>query len=107
MDNLGFALDAGWRVLAASLLLGAGLPVLFALGVRSLAHGAGGDAEVHSAGAPGPAPHRAGTVVGWLLFAVVLLAVALGIAFIVASGLGKELTFDRLVPTIADEGGRG
>ncbi len=31
------ALDDAWRVLAAGLLLGAGLPILFALGVKSLA----------------------------------------------------------------------
>lgn len=103
MHNFGFALDAAWRVLAVSLLLGAGLPALFALGVRSLAYGAGGDAEVHRAGSSGPAPHRIGTLVGWFLFAVVLLAVAVGITVIVASGLGKELAFDGLMPTIVDK----
>jgi hypothetical protein len=50
MHNLGFALEGGWRVLAASLILGAGLPALFALGVRALAYGAGGEAELHESG---------------------------------------------------------
>ena len=103
MHNLGFALQGAWQVLAASLVLGAGLPVLFALGVRSLAHGAGGDAEAHAGGTPGPAPHRAGTVVGWALFAIVLLAVVLAITFIVVSGLGKALSFEHVVPTIVDK----
>lgn len=31
------ALDGAWRVLVAGLVLGAGLPILFALGVKSLA----------------------------------------------------------------------
>jgi hypothetical protein len=103
MHNLGFALEGAWQVLVASLVLGAGLPALFALGVRSLAYGAGGDAEVHETGVTGPSPHRIGTVAGWLLFAVVLLAVALGITFIVASGLGKELSFEHVVPTLVDK----
>ena len=53
MHNLGFALDGAWKVLLAGLVLGAGLPVLFALGIRSLAYGAGGDAEVHEPGVTG------------------------------------------------------
>ena len=36
-DNLGFALEGAWQVLAIGLLLGAGLPALFAVGIRSLA----------------------------------------------------------------------
>ena len=53
MDNVRFALDAGWKVLLAGLMLGAGLPALFAAGIRFLAWGTGGAAEV------GPAPHGA------------------------------------------------
>ena len=103
MHNLGFALEGAWQVLAAGLLLGAGLPALFALGIRSMAYGAGGDAEAHAAGTAGPAPHHAGKVVGWLLFAVVVLAVLLGITFIVASGFGKAVSFDHVYPTIVDK----
>jgi hypothetical protein len=87
----------------ASLVLGAGLPTLFALGVRALAYGAGGEAEVHETGVTGPAPHRIGTVVAWILFAIVPLGVALGIAFIVVSGLGKTLSFEHVFPTIVDK----
>ncbi|MEV0564521.1 hypothetical protein [Dactylosporangium sp. NPDC050588] len=94
MHNLGFALEAVWRVLLAGLILGAGLPALFALGVRSLAYGAGG---------PGRAPRPLGTAGGYLCFAIVLLGVALGITFIVASGFGKELSFEHVYPTVVDK----
>jgi hypothetical protein len=103
MHNLGFALDGAWQVLAAGLILGAGLPALFGLGIRALAYGAGGEAEVHESGVTGPAPHPAGTVLGWALFAIVLLVVALGITFIVASGFGKALSFEHIYPTIVNK----
>jgi hypothetical protein len=103
MHNLGFALQGGWQVLLAGLLLGAGLPLLFALGIRSLAYGAGGDAEVHETGVTGPSPKPAGTVIGYALFVVVLLGVLLGITFIVASGFGKALSFEHIYPTIVDK----
>jgi hypothetical protein len=103
MHNLGFALEGAWKVLLASVILGAGLPLLFALGIRSLAYGAGGEAEVHESGVTGPSPHRAGTVLGYALFAIVLLGVLLGITFIVASGFGKALNFSHIYPTIVDK----
>ena len=103
MHNLGFALDGAWRVLLASVLLGAGLPALFALGIRSLAWGAGGDAEVHESGVTGPTPHPVGTWLGWACFGVVLLGVALGIAFIVASGFGMKLSFEHVLPTVVSK----
>ncbi len=103
MHNLGFALQGAWKVLFASLILGAGLPVLFALGIRSLAWGAGGEAEVHATGVSGPRANPLGTVVGWLLFAIVLAGVVLGITFIVASGFGKALSFAHVYPTIIDK----
>ena len=98
MHNLGFALDGAWRVLLAGLILGAGLPVLFALGVRSLAWGAGA-----TGGGPATGPRPAGTVLGWVLFAIVLAGVVLGITFIVASGFGKALSFEHIYPTIIDK----
>jgi hypothetical protein len=103
MHNLGFALEGAWKVLLASLILGAGLPTLFALGIRSLAYGAGGEAEVHESGVTAPAAHPLGTVVGWLLFLIVLAGVVLGITFIVASGFGKALSFEHIYPTIVNK----
>lgn len=80
MSQAMAALDAIWRVLAIGLLLGAGLPALFSLGVRQLA----------LATEPGanPALHR---VLAWVAFGVVGAAVLLGIAGIVAHGLGVKL----------------
>ena len=103
MSNLGFALEGAWKVLAAGLILGAGLPVLFALGIRALAYGAGGDAEVHETGVTGPSPHPIGKVVAYALFTVVVLGVLLGITFIVASGFGKTISFDHVYPAIVDK----
>jgi hypothetical protein len=99
MHNLGFALEGAWKVLLASVLLGAGLPLLFAFGIRALAYGAGGGAEPGGAGPARPI----GTVVGYLLFAVVVLGVVLGIAFIVAGGFGKTLSFEHFYPAIVDK----
>jgi len=96
MHNFGFALEGAWKVLVAGLILGAGLPTLFALGVRSLAYGAGGSAS----GAPA---RPIGTLLGWACFAVVLLGVALGITFIVAGGFGKALSFEHIYPTVVDK----
>ncbi|GAA2338779.1 hypothetical protein [Dactylosporangium salmoneum] len=101
--NLSLALQAAWKVLLVGLVLGAGLPALFALGVRSLAWGTGGEAEVHADGTPGPKAQPFGTVLGWVCFVVVLLGVALGITFIVASGFGKVLSFEHVYPTIVNK----
>ena len=102
MHTLSLLWDSIWRVIVVGLLLGAGLPTIFALGIRSLAYGAGGDAEVHAAGVA-PAPHPIGRVLGGLCFLVVVLAVALGITYIVASGFGKVLSFEHVYPTIVDK----
>jgi hypothetical protein len=100
MHNVTLALQGAWKVLAASLILGAGLPLIFALGIRSLAWGAGGDAETHVAGVSGPKANPAGTVLAWILFIVVLAGVALGITYVVATGFGKVMSFDHIYPTI-------
>lgn len=103
MHNVTLALQGSWKVLIASLILGAGLPLLFALGIRSLAWGAGGEAEVHQSGVTGPRANPFGTILGYLLFAIVLFGVALGITFIVATGFGKALSFEHIYPTIINK----
>jgi hypothetical protein len=100
MHEVTLALQGAWKVLVAGLLLGAGLPAIFALGVRSMAFGAGGEAEVHAAGDAPAAAHPLGRVLAIVLFAIVIVAVALGITYIVATGLGKALSFDHVYPTI-------
>lgn len=99
MHNLGYALDGAWQVLLAGLALGAGLPILFALGIRSLAWGAGA-AAVSTTGVT-PADRRPlGTVLGYALFTVVVVGVLLGLTFIVASGFGYKLDFSHVYPTL-------
>lgn len=96
LDNLGLALQGGWKVLVVALILGAGLPSVFAVGIRSLAWGTGGSAEVDVA----DGPHPIGRVVAFVCFGVVLLGIALGISIVVASGFGKAISFEHIYPVI-------
>ena len=98
MNNLSLALDGAWKVLVASLLLGAGLPVIFAAGVRSMALGSGGDAEVDHA-----QPRPIGRALAVACFLLVLAGVALGITIVVASGFGKAVSFQHVYPTIVNK----
>ena len=100
MHNVTLALEAIWKVLLVGLVLGAGLPTLYAVGIRLMAWGQGGDAEVHAAGTAAAAPHPIGRVLAGLCFLVVLAAVALGILYIVVTGMGNSLDFQHGFPTI-------
>jgi hypothetical protein len=99
MDQVFAALDATWRILLVGLLLGAGLPTVFALGIRSLAWGVGGEAGRHDDGIQ-LRPHPLGRVVAYLIFALVILVVLLGVGYIVAHGLGWTVTFNGLLPVV-------
>ncbi|MCB1253761.1 MAG: hypothetical protein M9891_02805 [Austwickia sp.] len=96
---LGLLATAAGKVLVISLLVGAGLPALFALGVKSMAYGAGGAAELDQA-----APHPIGKVVGVAIFALVLFFIGTGIAIVVASGLGMSVSFEHIFPTFVPKG---
>jgi hypothetical protein len=95
IDNLQFAFDGAWRVLLAGLVFGAGLPAVFAVGIRSLAWGAGGSAEVS-----GAAGNPFGKAVAGVCLVVVLAGVALGITIIAAAGFGKAVSFEHGYPTV-------
>jgi hypothetical protein len=95
IDNLQYALHGGWQVLLAGLVFGVGLPVVYALGIRSLAWSEGGDAEVTHA-----EPHPLGKAVAGLCLLVVLAGVVLGITIIAAAGFGKAVSFEHGYPTI-------
>ena len=101
--TLSLELQAIWKILVIGVILGAGLPTLFAAGVRALAYGQGGEAEVHAPGTVAAAPNPIGRVIAAGCFAIVVLAVVLGIVFIVASGFGKVLSFEHVYPTIIDK----
>ena len=98
MNNLALAADGAWKVLVASLVLGAGLPIVFALGVRARAYAAGGGTDGHHA-----ERHPVGNVLAALCLLVVLLGVALGITIVVASGFGKAVSFEHIYPTIVSK----
>ena len=99
MDQVYAALDATWRILLVGVVLGAGLPALFAVGIRSLAWGVGGEAGRHAADVQ-LKPHPLGRAIAYLLFALVILVVLLGVGYIVAHGLGWTVTFNGLLPVI-------
>lgn len=86
MSHILLALEGGGQVLLVGILLGAGLPMVFALGIRALSYGVGGAADVEA-----HEPHLIGKVLAGFCFAVVILAVVAGVGAIVASGFGWEL----------------
>jgi hypothetical protein len=99
--DLKFAVETIWKVGVASLVLGAGLPILFAVGIRSLAWGSGGEAEA--------APARAnplGKVLAGVIFLIVAYAIAAGIVYIIATGKGAnyDITFKHVIPEIYKKG---
>lgn len=97
MTQVWAALDAAWRILAIGVVLGAGLPSLFAFGIRTMAWGTGGEAEIHDEGALPPA-HPVGRVIGIVIFGFVVLVVLLALGYIIAHGLGYDLTFSGGLP---------
>lgn len=74
------AFESLWQVLAVGLVLGAGLPVLFALGIKVLGSGRtlAADGATYTS-----APTGAGRAGSTVLFAVCVLAVIFGIVVIV------------------------
>ncbi len=88
MNNIGLALEGAGQVLFVGILLGAGLPVIFALGIRALSYGVGGAADIEA-----HEPHLIGKVLAGLCFAVVIAAVLAGVGAIVMSGFGWEFGF--------------
>ncbi len=97
IDNLRFALEGGAKVLWVGLLLGAGLPLVFAAGIRSLAIGTSGDGtDVR--------PRPVGAALATLCFVLVLAGVAVGITVIVAAGFGKVVSFEHVYPTLVPKG---
>jgi len=85
MDILVKSFEALWQVVAVGLVLGAGLPALFALGVRSLdSHRVllADGSEITSSASP------AGKAGAALCFGITALAVVFGIVVII---FGKQL----------------
>jgi hypothetical protein len=99
---LSLFLQDAWKVLLYSLLLGAGLPVVYAVGVRAVAIGGG-----RTSASEGPVvvrSHPLGTALATACFLIVLAGVAVGLTYVVASGQGKMLSFDHVYPTLVPKG---
>jgi hypothetical protein len=90
-----------WKILLYSLLLGAGLPVLYAVGVRASAVGsvAADGAETAASTVAVRRRRLLGRAAAGVCFAVVLVGIGLGLAYIVASGHGEQLSFQQGYPT--------
>lgn len=108
-DDVRLAGQAIWKVLLVSVVLGAGLPAVFALGVRSLAWGTGGAAEdgatPSGTATVGRGGHAGGKALAVILFLVVAYAIAAGLVYIIASGKGEDISFHHIIPTIAAKKG--
>lgn len=94
MDILTNTLSALWQVIAVGLLLGAGVPAMFSIGMRSLefkrtpAPAAVTTSSSMSSTTDGTVASTAGKVGAGVCFGVCILAVLLGIVVII---FGKQL----------------
>jgi hypothetical protein len=81
-------LRAVWEIVVAGLLAGAGLPALFALGLRALGTPGKGHVRASDDELVGGSP--AGIAIATVCFAAVLAAIGYGIYIIVLSGHGAR-----------------
>jgi hypothetical protein len=82
-----FNYEASLKILIFGLLLGSGLPALFALGVRVGAAGAGIEG---SDGAAVGHKNPALTALSWALYALALFAVVIGVLYIARDFIGAQ-----------------
>lgn len=84
MDIVIDTINALWKVLAVGILLGAGLPALFAVGLRSLNSGR----TVNADGTVSGTTSMGGKAVGYVLIGIVVAIALFGIVVIV---WGKQI----------------
>ena len=85
MDLLTKTAEWLWQVILVGLLLGAGLPALFAFGLRLL--GSGTTATVDASGTQVRTRHPLATIGAGVCFAIIVIAIVTGILFIMADFL--------------------
>lgn len=96
MHTLSLAFHSAWKVLLVATVLGAGVPALFAFGIRALALGNGTMTT-------GERPNPAGKVMAAVCFLAVVAAVALGLLIIISSGFGMKVSFEHVLPTLVEK----
>ncbi|MFC9787277.1 hypothetical protein [Rhodococcus sp. NPDC127528] len=92
MDLLTKTLDSLWQVVLVGLLLGAGLPALFAAGLRLL--GSGTTSVTAETGAVTTTRNPLAVVGAVACFAVVVIAIVTGILFIMSDFLANTFGID-------------
>lgn len=83
-------LEAIFKVLAIGLILGAGLPAVFAFGIVAFSHGVGGVNADGTTTAPNPTLKALGT----LLFAAVALVIVIAILWITKNTIEHHFGFN-------------
>jgi len=101
VNTLKLLAEGASQVFVAGLVFGAGLPLVYAVALRVLTIGstsyADATGEVHSR------PRLSSRVFAGLLIAVVVAGIVVGLMIIVATGFGKEVSFENIYPTIVDK----
>ncbi len=99
MNSIELVLKSATNVLIAGLVFGAGLPVLYALALRALTIGS--TEVVEGDGTVRYRPSLLGQALAAVLVAVVIGGVVLGLLLIVSKGVGLEVSFEHVIPTIS------
>jgi hypothetical protein len=81
-----FNYEAALKILVFGLVLGAGLPALFAVAVRVNSAGAGGPGDDGTIADKNPAL----AALSWVIFGLVLVAVLIGVLFIARDFIGHQ-----------------
>jgi hypothetical protein len=101
VNSIELALKSASSVLFAGLVFGAGLPVLYAVALRALTIG-----STEVVAEDGTVRYRrslVGRALAGVLVAVVIGGVVLGLLLIVSKGIGLEVSFEHIVPTIVEK----
>jgi hypothetical protein len=85
--NHWFNYQASIKILIFGLILGSGLPALFALAVRT---GAAGDGVIGSDGAAAQHKNPALTAISYALYALALVAVTIGVLYVAREFIGAH-----------------
>ena len=101
MTTLQLLFEGASEVFVAGLVFGAGLPFVYAIALRVLTIGstayADPSGEIHST------PRMSSRLFSGVLIAVVVAGIVVGMMIIVATGFGKEVSFEDIYPTIVDK----